>query len=181
MKKLVNGLTFRLVQVSYMQMEKEKVEILFRKYYKPMYVKAYGILGDDQESKDVVGDVFSSLLERDFCPAASTEGQYLLATVRHRCLNRLRDRSNRERMAKLYVDSQDEGSETDDDGLLRQLRDFAHKCLSQLEFDIFTMRFVEGMEYNEICQRTGFSRVAVWKHLSHIVKLLKEQFNPLEL
>ena len=42
---------------------------------------------------------------------------------------------------------------------------------------IFTLRFLDGKDYRAICAETGTSRIAVWKHLSHIVKVLKENIN----
>lgn len=37
------------------------------------------------------------------------------------------------------------------------------------------------MKYGEIGEELGISRVAVWKHLSNITKMIKEQFKDSEL
>ena len=39
------------------------------------------------------------------------------------------------------------------------------------------MRFLDGRSYEEIGAELGISRVAVWKHLSHLMTTIKEQFN----
>ncbi len=44
------------------------------------------------------------------------------------------------------------------------------------ELHLFTLRFLDGKDYKAICAETDISRIAVWKHLSHIVKVLKENF-----
>lgn len=158
-------------------MKKRQVEILFRQYYRRMYAAAYGLLYDEQDSKDVVSDVFASLLESNMELLPDTESQYLLSAVRHKCLNSLRDKTNRERIVKLYVRSLEDDNGTDVEDDWRELCDYAHKELSEQELDIFSMRFLDGKDYKDICTATGTSRIAVWKHLSHIKKLLREHFN----
>ena len=46
-------------------MEKKEISTLFRQYYGRMYGMAVSILYDEQESKDVVSDIFERLLESD--------------------------------------------------------------------------------------------------------------------
>lgn len=158
-------------------MRKRQVEILFRQHYRRMYAAAYSLLYDGQESKDAVSDVFASLLENNVELLPDAAGQYLLSAVRHHCLNRLRDKTNRERTARLYVSSLQDDDDNAVEDEWRQLCDFAHKKLSEQELAIFTMRFLDGKDYKDICAATGISRIAVWKHLSHIKKLLQQHYN----
>lgn len=158
-------------------MQKQQAEILFHRHYRRMYAAAYGLLYDEQESKDAVSDVFASLLESNVELLSDTAGQYLLSAVRHKCLNLLRDKTNRERIARLYVNSLPDEDDNAVEDEWRQLCDFAHKELSEQELVIFTMRFLDGKDYKDICAQTGISRIAVWKHLSHIQTLLKEHYN----
>ena len=53
---------------------------------------------------------------------------------------------------------------------------FAKTHLSPREQRIFKMRFLGGMKYEEIGEELGISRVAVWKHLSRITIVIREQF-----
>lgn len=156
-------------------MDRQHVEQLFRQHYRHMYAVACSLLYDGQESEDVVSEVFAQLLESDteLLPV-SAEG-YLMVAVRNRCLKRLRDKSNRERILRLYTDELHDGDEwLDDERRLKQLRQLAHTLLSPQELHLFTLRFLDGKDYRAICAETGTSRIAVWKHLSHIVKVLKE-------
>lgn len=157
-------------------MKKRQVEMLFRQYYRRMYTAAYGLLYDDQESMDAVSDIFVSLLEGNIELLPDTAGQYLLSAVRHNCLNRLRDKTNRERIAQLYVSSLQGDNSNSVEDKWQQLCELAHKELSEQELAIFKMRFLDGKDYKDICTATGISRIAVWKHLSHIKKLLKQNF-----
>ena len=45
-----------------MVMDNKEIEALFRQYYNRMYRMAVSILYDEQESKDVVSDIFGRLL-----------------------------------------------------------------------------------------------------------------------
>lgn len=152
---------------------------MFREHYRQMYVAAYSLLYDEQESKDAVSGVFASLLENDIDLMPATARHYLLRAVRNRCFNVLRDKTNRERIANLYLppSAEDTADDDTDDRLARLMR-FVGDNLSAQELDIFNMRFVEGMSYKDICTVTGTSRIAVWKHLSHVIDLLKQHFNP---
>ncbi len=161
-------------------MERHHVERLFRQYYRRMYTLSCSLLYDRQESEDVVSEVFASLLEVDtqLLPA-STEG-YLMAAVRNRCLKRLRDKSNRERIIHLYSCEMQENNWEEDERRLVQLRHLAHTLLTSQELRLFTLRYLDGKDYKVICAEMGISRIAVWKHLSHIVKVLKENVKSLE-
>ncbi len=153
-------------------MDRQHVEQLFRQHYRRMYSVACSLLYDGQESEDVVSEVFAHLLESntELLPA-SAEG-YLMVAVRNRCLKRLR------RILRLYTDELHDGDDwLDDERRLKQLRQLAHTLLSPQELHLFTLRFLDGKGYRAICTETGTSRIAVWKHLSHIVKVLKENIN----
>ena len=156
-------------------MDRQHVEQLFRQHYRRMYSVAYSLLYDGQESEDVVSEVFAHLLESgtELLPA-SAEG-YLMVAVRNRCLKRLRDKSNRERILRLYAcELHDDDDWQEDEQKLSQLRQLAHTLLSPQELHLFIQRFLDGKDYKAICAETGTSRIVVWKHLSHIVKMLKE-------
>ena len=74
-------------------MEKKAIQRLFKQHYAKMYRVARTILYDEQESEDVVSDIFESLLRRQIVLTADTEECYLLTSVRNMCLKRLRHSS----------------------------------------------------------------------------------------
>lgn len=159
-------------------MKKEIVARLFRQHYPSMYRRALTLLYDRQESADAVSDIFERLLTADTELDENTAGPYLLACVRNECLKRLQLKTARQRMANLYADAlQLDDSPTRDEARLRRLMEFAHSQLTMQEQTIFRMRFLDGRSYEEIGAELGISRVAVWKHLSHLMTTIKEQFN----
>lgn len=163
-------------------MDKKEITALFRQYYGRMYGMAVSILYDEQESKDVVSDIFERLLASDIVLLSDTVEHYLLTSVRNSCLKRIDQKSNRQRIAQHYASWQQLADSPEEDELqLERMISFAQSHLTPQQQRIFKMRFLGGMKYEEIGEELGISRVAVWKHLSNITTIIKEQFKDSEL
>ena len=87
-------------------MTRKKVESLFKTHYTQMYHLALTLLFNEAESKDVVSDVFASLLGGVVMRADNAKA-FLLASVYHRCLNVLQHRQVQERFALLLTEETD--------------------------------------------------------------------------
>ena len=139
-----------------------------------MYRMARTILYDEQESEDVVSDIFEDLLHGQTVLMPETEECYLLTSVRNRCLKRLRQTSS-------TIDGSGYTEPTDDsdveDERLADIDEFVTCRMTEQEQRIFRLRFTEGCSYEEIATAEGISRVAVWKHLSHALNLIRNHFN----
>lgn len=156
-------------------MKNEEIKRLFVQHYPKMYRVARTMLYDEQESKDVVSDIFERLLSGDTMLLPETEECYLLTSVRNQCIKRLRHEEVKRVMAKGYTDFPEDNKE---DKRLDEVIDFAQRSLSERERRIFDLRFTMGCSYEEIASAEGISKVAVWKHLSHLTNIIKEHFNP---
>ena len=113
-------------------MTRKDVESLFKTHYTQMYHLALTLLFDEAESKDVVSEVFASLIsskaaikrEQSDAGISSAEREqarpkvkvvmrtdnakaFLLASVRHRCLNVLQHKQVQERFARLLTEDAD--------------------------------------------------------------------------
>lgn len=112
-------------------MEKKEISTLFRQYYGRMYGMAVSILYDEQESKDVVSDIFERLLESDTVLLPDTVEHYLLTSVRNSCLKRISQKTNRQRIAMLYASEQQMAASPEEDELrLEQMLHFAKTHLT---------------------------------------------------
>ena len=153
----------------------EKIEILrlFKQHYARMYRVARTILYDEQESEDVVSDIFENLLHGQTVLMPETEERYLLTCVRNRCLNRLRHTS-----ISIEGSGYTEPADNSDveDERLTDIDEFIACHLSEQEQRIFRFRFADGCSYEEIAAAEGISRVAVWKHLSHALNQIRNHF-----
>ena len=160
---------------------KKDIEQLFRQHYAKMYNLARCILSDDDESKDVVSEVFAQILADDVVLVPGSEEGYLMRSVRNRCLNLIAHKSVQERMAKLLLDDADVilsdvilSEETDErlDQLMLLIEDL-EPPIRQL---IFRLRYLQEKSYQEVADEVGVSKVTVFNHLSKAMDWIKEQF-----
>jgi len=158
-------------------MQKEEIKRLWMQYYGKMYRVARTILYDEQESKDVVSDIFERLLNSPSLLQSGTEENYLLTSVRNQCIKRIHKQELKRQLAEEYS-SQATTVEDPDEELLREIEEYVQCQLSSQNQRIYQLRFAEGRSYDEIAVAEGISKVAVWKHLSHIQNTIKEHFNP---
>ena len=156
----------------------EKIEIqrLFKQYYAKMYRVARTILYDEQECEDVISDIFESLLYRHIVLLPEREESYLLKSVRNNCFNRLRHEEVKAQINKQLMTEQFSDADSDNVCLI-EIDEFVARHLSLQEQRIFHLRFNDGYSYEKIATSEGIGRVAVWKHLSHALNLIRNHFN----
>ena len=154
-------------------MERIECQRLFMQHYAKMYRVARTILYDEQESEDVVSDIFEHLLHKQTVLIPDTEEHYLLTSVRNQCFKRLRHVSSSLQDSD-YAELADD-SETDEERLT-DIDEFVANHLSVQEQRIFRLRFTDGYSYEEIAAAEGISRVAVWKHLSHALNIIRQHY-----
>ena len=153
-------------------------EKIYRRHYAQMYRLARVMLYDSQESKDVVSDVFAQLLHRRQMPAEDKVEGYLMTAVRNRCSDVLSHKSVRERVEKLFLQESVQNSIycMNDDDRLERLMQFVEAELPPLSRQIFKLRFLREMSYEEVAQAVGVSKVTVYHHLSQSLQRIREHF-----
>ena len=154
-------------------MDKKVIQQLFMQHYAKMQRVARTLLYDEQESEDVVSDIFLNLLRSHIELLPGTEERYLLTSVRNQCLKRMRHQEVRRRMEELSSVSNTEQVDETDDDRLTDIVEFVVSHLSEQRQRIFRLRFTDGYSYEEIAVQEGISKVAVWKHLSQIINAIK--------
>ena len=158
-----------------MKQEKD-IEQLFRRHYGKMYNLARYILSDDEESKDVVSEVFAKILADGMVLVPGSEEGYLMRSVRHRCLNLIAHKSVRERVAKLLISDADVILSDDTDGRLDQLMLLIDDLEPPVRKLIFRLRYLQEKSYQEVADEVGVSKVTVFNHLSQALDWIRKQF-----
>ena len=156
---------------------------MFRQHYSQMIRQAKRMLYDDEESRDVVSEVFATLMKTDILPK-NIEG-YLMASVRNRCLNLLEHKDVRSKFEQAYTLEMKQDVATDDDAFscssveqqLQQIMAYAKRHLTEQTLQVFRMRHIGGMKYQEIADQLGISRVMVYKHLAKAMTTIREYNN----
>ena len=148
------------------------IETLFRCNYTPLVTLAVRMVHDQEVARDIVHDVFASLLTS--MPADVSIG-YLAVRVRYLCLNHLRSLTVKERFVRLTtLDEQDDGWPDEED--IARLNTIVSLQLSDRTQSVVRLRFTDGKTYSEIAETLGISEAAVYKHLSHAMKVLRKNF-----
>ncbi len=143
-----------------------------------MYRLAMSLLYDEDESKDVVSDVFASLLDGSMTLSSDNARGFLLTCVRNSCINVIRHKRVRERFANLYSTSGEPLADGPDDTMmLDELRDYINKQLPPLTCRIFTLRYLQDMTCQQVADAVGVSRVTVHHHLSQSLEKINAYFN----
>ena len=161
-----------------MTMTTSELEILFKTHYAAMFRLAMSLLYDEDESKDVVSDVFASLLGGGLAIRSDNARGFLLTCVRNSCINVIRHKQMRERFMKLYSNRAEPLADGPDDSLtLAELREYVDNNLPPLPRRIFTLRFLHDMTCQQVAETVGVSRVTVHHHLSQSMEKINAYFN----
>ena len=160
-------------------MTKKEFENIYRQHYAKMYCLAKTMLYDADESKDVVSEIFARLLRDGDRPQKDRMEGYLMTAVRNRCRDVLSHKSIRERVERLFLQEsmQSHIVSMNDDDRLELLIQFIEAELPPLSQQIFRLRFLREMSYEEVAQAAGVSKVTVYNHLSQSLQRIKEHFD----
>lgn len=161
-----------------MTMTTSELEILFKTHYAAMFRLAMSLLYDEDESKDVVSDVFASLLGGGLAIRSDNARGFLLTCVRNSCINVIRHKQMRERFMKLYSNRAEPLADGPDDSLtLAELREYVDNNLPPLSRHIFTLRYLHDMTCQQVAETVGVSRMTVHHHLSQSLEKINTYFN----
>ena len=161
-------------------MKEKEIEQLFRQHYAQMAKLARTMLYDDEEARDVVSEVFAALIRSDIVPVNIKN--YLLTSVRNRCLSILEHKSVRAKFEQAYTlemksasqPAEEGGGEYQSSDRLGNLMTYAEQNLTKQTLRVFRMRHLQGMKYQDIAVELGISRVMVYKHLTQAMEKIKE-------
>ena len=159
-------------------MTKSELEILFKTHYAAMFRLAVSLLYDADEARDVVSDVFASLLDGGMAIRSDNAHGFLLTCVRNSCISLIRHKQMRERFIKLYstaAEPQDCGLE--DSVMLAELREYIENHLPPLSRRIFNLRYLQDMTCQQVADVVGVSRTTVHHHLSQSLEKINAYFN----
>lgn len=149
---------------------------MFRQHYEKMYNLARYLLFDDDESKDVVSEVFTTILANNAVLMPEREEGFLMRSVRNRCLNLIAHKGVKERVTKLLIDDADVILSDKTDGRLEQLMLLIEDLEPPIRKQIFRLHYLKEMSYQEVADKVGVSKVTVFNHLSQAMDWIKEQF-----
>ena len=159
---------------------RSQIESLFKTHYTQMYHLALTLLFDEAESKDVVSDVFASLLSGKVVVRADKAKAFLLASVRHRCLNVLQHKQVHERFARLLTEDGDallHDNTAEEQMQMEALMGYLQDHLPPLSQEIFRLRYLQEMTCQEVGEALNVSRQTVHTHLKQTVEKIRKYYH----
>ena len=155
-------------------MTKNDIEKLFKKHYMRMYCLAASILYDEDESKDVVSEVFSRLMASNTMLRQDKAEAYLLTCVRNQCRNVIERKKVRERFMRLLSDNATEPTMNHSEQLrMTELMQYVEKHLPPITLQIFRLRYLREMTCQEVADTMGVSRQTVHNHLRESIEHIR--------
>ena len=158
---------------------RSQIESLFKTHYTQMYHLALTLLFDEAESKDVVSEVFASLISGKTMMRTDNAKAFLLACVRHRCMNVLQHKQVQERFARLLTEDTDtlvSDNTAEEQMQMEELMRYVQDNLSPMEQNVFRLRYLREMTCQEVAEALNVSRQTVHTHLKQSVEKIRKYF-----
>ncbi len=157
----------------------ERMELLFEKFYHKLYLYAFTFIDDEDEAKDIVGDVFQMVWE-DWTSGRSRyqdpSASFFYTAVRNRCLDTLRHAVAIDRYEKMLKATE---SLTTDDSVaafeqrIVKLRE-AIAVLPEPGQTVLQCVYFKDLSYKQTAEHLGISVNMVHKHMVKVFRLLRE-------
>ncbi len=156
---------------------RDDIEKLFKAHYQQMYRLAKVLLHDDDSARDIVHDVFESLLYSKNSSTVSTS--YLFSSVRNRSLNMIRDKGLHDRILNLYfIEIEEYDTECwPDDETIAEIYQIIKEDLTPQCRRIMKLRFIEGLTFSKVAETLAISENAVYKQVRQALVIIRKHLN----
>lgn len=158
------------------RMDQQAFEKLFKDYFTALMAFSRRILGDEDDAREVVHQVFIKLWERrNEIDLSTSLKSYLFTAVNNRSLNMIRDRKKfsfdevPEQVGEWDVSAELESMELEEKirGVIKTLPE---RCRV-----IFELNRFDGLSYKEIAVQLDISVKTVENQMTKALKILREQ------
>ena len=164
---------------------------LFLSEYGRMYKAAYILLGNEDEAKDAVQDVFAKLWTDTHILRKETTRTFLLTCIRNRCLNIIARKNEElkvmsEQLATALSMAQADSSflishsSLHDEEIIEAVNRYVDEQLTPQTSRVIKMHFDENQSYKDISNKLGISLSAVNKHIVQGLRKLRSTFKDRE-
>ena len=161
-----------------MATKRRHIEQLFKAHYLEMCRLGLVLLHDEEQSRDIVHDIFAKLLSGEIRFSQDKARSFLLTCMRNRCLNEMRNRSAREQMMRLYLTAGDPIQEPEMEILEKEdtftaLQAGISRLTPPICREIVLMHYRDGRPYKEIAAHFDVSETTIYKHLREAMNQLR--------
>lgn len=150
---------------------------LFLEMYPRLVRYAVSLLGDGNEARDVVGDVFEKAWNQFSSLQMETRRSWLYASVRNACLNWLKHQQVEQTNVEALIEATRYDMSTqyeEHERLLQQAEQIARE-LKEPTCTILRLCYFEHLTYQQAADKLGSSPNTVKKHISKALVTLRER------
>ena len=163
--------------------KKNEIEAIYSVYHDKLCSFAEKIVGNREDAKDIVSDLFQDLSESPkLLSDIKSMKSYLYTSVRNKCLKRLKHIQIQNKYAQMVNDNLDLFFPNEDNDPLSELE---HKeTISKIQQainslppkckDIFVLAKIEGFTYQEIAEKSCVSVDTVHTHIRYALRKLRQ-------
>jgi RNA polymerase sigma-70 factor (ECF subfamily) len=166
------------------QGDKEAYAEIYDRYKNLLYAHAYKKLGDPEEVKDVLQELFAYLWnKRADIPVTMNLSGYLYAGIRNRILNLLSHKQVENKYIASIQQFIQEGAYTTD--LAIREKEFAELIQKEIDLlppkmrEVFLLSRFAHLTHQEIAEKMSISEQTVAKQVTNALKILRGRLGPL--
>ena len=151
-------------------------ERFFKENYSLYYFTAYHLLGDEELSRDMVGESVELLWRNCRDGSVAEWRSFLYTTLRNKCIDYLRHQEVRKKYVAFYLAmTPEEGEENDEEEERMEMLIHRLDALPPLPRRVLDMCYFERKRYQEVAVELGISSSYVKKLMMKALKLLRER------
>jgi len=172
--------------LSLQQGNQSALAVLYDRYSRLVYTIAFRVLNSGPEAEDLTQEVFLNLLQKQtYNPARSSLGRFLSTVTRNRAIDRVRARSNRQRILQgmtspeASVEAFSLPEEQASQGERSQRVREALKTLPEKQRDLLWLAYYHGFSQSEIAAHTNIPLGTVKSRIRQGLLQLKETLKDL--
>lgn len=157
--------------------------MIYQRYYRVLFIHALKKLQDEEEAKDIIQELFTTLwVKRETVLQDTNFTAFLYTIVRNRVLDYYAHKT----VSTKYIDSLQQFLDKDpiaaDDGIHeKELLEFIQTEIAALPpkmREVFQLSRNENLSHKEIADKLGISEQTVSKQVSNALKTLRQKMGP---
>jgi RNA polymerase sigma-70 factor (ECF subfamily) len=160
--------------------DKDAFEMIFNQYKERLYYFAMGYLHSEQESEEIIQNVFISLWEnRDILNEALPIRNYLYKVTVNHIYNHFRHQSVKQEYAlRILTEETSEHHDVEETIFVNDLEDMVDKLVGELPYRqqlIYELSRKEGLCHAEIARKLGLTVRSVENQIYRALKYIREK------